>query len=90
MDTSAGEEYARRAVVEHRGQLSCVGAVPIGSLTSNTPQRLHEYSYVAIRHHRPVASPVRADTRGCIKPMGAENSTPDSRQLLEELRVKAS
>jgi len=48
VEASAGEEYTRRAAPEHCGQLRCVVAVPIGSFTSNNPQRLQEYSYVAI------------------------------------------
>ncbi|GAA1011789.1 hypothetical protein [Streptomyces sp. LB8] len=63
MDMSVKEEYVRRAVAEHCGQLVRAGAVPIGSFTSNAPQRLHEYSYVAIGHLRPGASSARADAR---------------------------
>ncbi|MFF8911612.1 hypothetical protein [Streptomyces olivaceoviridis] len=46
---SAGEEYTRRETSLHREHFHCAGAVPIGSFTSNDPQRSQEYSYVAMK-----------------------------------------
>ncbi|WP_240980817.1 MULTISPECIES: hypothetical protein [unclassified Streptomyces] len=43
-----GEVYTRLAVFEHRGQTSSADAVPMGRFTSNEPQRLQKYSYVAM------------------------------------------
>jgi len=57
VEASAGEEYTRRAAPEHRGQLCRVGTVPIGSFTSKSPQRLQEYSYVAMKRLRCSARP---------------------------------
>ncbi|SDD31431.1 hypothetical protein SAMN05216505_106299 [Streptomyces prasinopilosus] len=72
----AGDEYTRRAVFEHRGQACAVGAVPIGSLTSNDPQRLQEYSYVAMSCLRPAALPASGRGAVLVEPMNTGVASP--------------
>lgn len=72
----AGDEYTRRAVFEHRGQACAVGAVPIGSLTSNDPQRLQEYSYVAMSRLHPAALPASGRGAVMVEPMNTGPVSP--------------
>lgn len=72
----AGDEYTRRAAFEHCGQACAVGAVPIGSLTSNDPQRLQEYSYVAMNLLRPAALPASGRGAVLVEPMNTGVASP--------------